>query len=100
MRGDFDSAIRSRQEEIRKILQLHALVQGTSGWAYVFSQYDYRDIRDRLATLHSHLRDYPKAVKILNESKVFCDSHEIPFDGGDLLEEFEAMARDSSEVEV
>jgi hypothetical protein len=102
LRGDFDSAIRNRQEEIRKIHQLHALVLGTPGWAYVFNQYDYRDISDRLdllAILHTHLGDYPEAVKILIESKAFCALHEIPFDGEDLLEEFKATAWDSSEVE-
>jgi hypothetical protein len=102
LRGDFASAIHNRREEIRKIRELHSLVQGTPGWAYVFRQYDFRDISDRLdllAVLHTHLDDYPEAVKVLNESKAFCASHEIPFDGEDLLEEFVAIARDSSEVE-
>jgi hypothetical protein len=103
LRGELESAIKSRQSEIRRILELHSVVQGSSGWNYVFHQYDYRDISDRidlLATLYARMGDYEEAIKILEESRSFCASHEIPFDGEDLLEEFIEKGRGRSDVPV
>ena len=91
LHGDLAGAIQSRQSEIRKIRELHSLAQGTPGWDYVFRQYDYRDVSDRLdllAILYAEAGNDRGALKILQESKDFCASHRIPFDGENLLEEF------------
>ncbi|MGA7497752.1 MAG: hypothetical protein WBX00_13595, partial [Isosphaeraceae bacterium] len=85
-------AIRRRECEIRKILELHSLACGKPGWAYVFRQYDYGDVSDRLdllASLYANVGDWERAIATLRESKAYCDGHGIPFDGQDLLDEFE-----------
>ncbi len=91
LRGDLAAAIRSRQTEIRKILELHSFAQGTRDWNYVFRRYNYEDIRDRLdilATLHEQSGDDREALQVLNESKAFCSLHNIVFDGEDMTEEY------------
>jgi hypothetical protein len=95
LRGNLASAIQSRQSEIRRILELHSVAWGTPGWNYVFKQYDYGDIADRLdllATLHAQAGDHREAVRILEESRSFCASHGIPFDGEDLLKDYAEAA--------
>jgi hypothetical protein len=97
--GDLTSAIQWREGEIRKIFELHILAQGTAGWAYVQKQYDYSDIGDRLdllANLYAQTGNYRRAVGVLEESKNFCASHQIPFDGADLLEEFTTLIQKTS----
>jgi hypothetical protein len=62
----------------------------------VFRHYDYGDISDRLdllAILYAEQGYLDRAIKTLEESKRFCESHEIRFDGGDLLEELEESRR-------
>ena len=92
MRGDLAEAVRRRESEIGKIRQLHSLVEDKPGRDYVFRQYDYSDLSDRLdilATLYAEQGDLDRAVDLLHESKQFCESHQIPFDGQDLLDEYE-----------
>jgi hypothetical protein len=91
-RGDFAQAARSREAEIRKILQLHTLSVNTPGWEYVARQYDFSDVSDRLdllAILYDELGDLDRAIATLRESKQYCESHEAPFDGQGLLDELE-----------
>jgi hypothetical protein len=91
LRGDLESAIKYRQSEIRRIFELHSSAQGTPGWNYVFGEYDYSDISDRidlLAGLYASMGDHGEAIRLLEESRRFCASHGIPFDGEDLLEAF------------
>ena len=90
LRGDLAEAARSREAEIRKILELHALAANTANWSYVSSQYDFSAVSDRLdllATLYDALGQLDRAIATLLESKNYCQSHSIPFDAQDLLEE-------------
>jgi hypothetical protein len=88
--GDFAEAARSREAEIRKILELHALTANTENWKYVARQYDYSDVSDRLdllAILYDTQGELDRAISTLLESEHYCQSHRIPFDAQDLLEE-------------
>jgi hypothetical protein len=92
LNGNLREAIRRRESEIRKILELHSLGFGKPSWDYVFRQYDYSDVSDRLdilACLYENVGDWDLAIATLRESRVYCDGHGIPFDGQDLLNEFE-----------
>jgi hypothetical protein len=63
LRGDFAEAIRSREAEIRKILELHTLAVNTPSWEYVSRQYDFSDVGDRLdllANLYDRLGETPR----------------------------------------
>jgi hypothetical protein len=97
LQGDLAEAIRYRQREIRMIHELHRLTQDTAAREYVMRQYDYSDLSDRLdllAILYADQGDYQRAVSTLQESKQLCESHQIEFDGQDLLDEFsQAEAR-------
>ncbi len=77
LRGDLAEAVRHRESEIEKIRQLHGLVEDNPGRDYVFRQYDYSDLSDRLdilATLYAEQGDLERAVEILQESQRFCES--------------------------
>jgi hypothetical protein len=92
LRGDLAEASRSREAEIRKILELHLLAVNTPSWPFVLRQYDYSDLSDRLdllAILYAEQGDLDRAVATLLESKQLCESHQVPFDGKDLLRDFE-----------
>jgi hypothetical protein len=100
VRGDLAEAARCREAEIRKILELHSLSVNSPAWEYVARQYDFSDVSDRLdllAILYDKLGDTERAITTLVESKQYCESHGIPFDGADLLAEFES-ARDRAET--
>ena len=89
-RGDFAEAARSREAEIRKILELHALAASTESWEYVARQYDFSDVSDRLdllAMVYDAQGELDRAISTLVESKHYCESHRIPFDAQDLLDE-------------
>jgi len=91
-RGDFAEAARSREAEIRKILELHTLTANTDHWKYVSRQYDFGDVSDRLdllAILYDTQGKLDRAISTLLESKHYCESHRIPFDAKDLLAELE-----------
>ena len=92
VRGDFAEAARSREAEIRRILELHALTVNTPDWEYVSRQYDFSDVSDRLdllAILYDAQGELDRAAATLRESKHYCQSHRIPFDAQDLLDELE-----------
>jgi hypothetical protein len=92
LNGNLGEAIRRRESEIRKILELHSLAWGKPSWDFVFRQYDYSDLSDRLdllAALYANAADWEQATATLRESKDYCEGHGIPFDGQDLLDEFE-----------
>ena len=91
-RGNFAEAVRCRETEIRKILELHSLVVNTPSWDYVSRRYDFSDVSDRLdllALLYDKLGELDRAIATLLESKNYCQSHKIPFDGQDVLDELE-----------
>lgn len=92
LHGDYAGAIHSRQAEIRKILELHTLAVNTPGWTYVASQYDCSAVSDRLdllAVLYDRLGDTERAIATLLESRQYCRSHCIDFDGQEILDELE-----------
>ena len=100
LRGDLVEAIRNRESEIRKILELHSLSRDKPSWEFVLRQYDYSDISDRLdllATLYADQGDLDRAIATLYESKQFCESHRVLFDGQELLDEFEQKRRAAGE---
>jgi hypothetical protein len=91
VRGDIERAARFREAEVRKILELHSLFVNTPSWEYVARQYDFSDVSDRLdllAALYEKLGDSERAIATLLESKHYCESHGVPFDGQDVLAEF------------
>jgi hypothetical protein len=90
LRGDYQEAIHSREAEIRKILELHALALNTPAWPAVERQYDFSDVSDRLdllAGLYDRQGNVERAVATLRESEAYCRSRGIPFDGQDMLDE-------------
>ena len=96
LRGDFLEAIRSREAEVRKILELHALALKDSTWEYVSRQYDHADVSDRLdilAILYDRVGDLTRAKATLQESRDYCASHGIPFDGQEILDELRKSRR-------
>jgi hypothetical protein len=100
LQGDFTTAIRSREAEIRKILELHALAVNTPSWDYVRPLYDFTDVGDRLdllAILYDRQGDTDRAIATLRESRGYCESHEVSFDAQDLLDEME-QRRDHARV--
>ncbi|HVA51474.1 MAG TPA: hypothetical protein VNH11_34345 [Pirellulales bacterium] len=99
LRGDLAAAIRSREAEIRKILELHSLAINTPSWPRVIKLYDFSDISDRLdllAILYDGSGDLDRAISTLRESKQFCEAHMIPFDGQELLDELERSRQSAS----
>lgn len=100
LRDDFSEAIQSREAEIRKMLELHARTLRTPSWEYVAQQYAFSDVSDRLdllAILYDKQGDSDRALAILWESKQYCQSHQLPFDAQDLLDELE-QAREAEPV--
>jgi hypothetical protein len=96
LRGDLTAAICNRESEIRKIFELHSMATDMATRDYVFRKYDYSDISDRLdllATLFANQGDLDRAISTLQESRQFCESHRVPFDGQDMLDEFEESRR-------
>ena len=97
LREDFAEAARSREAKIRKILELHALTVNTPSWDYISKRYDYSDVSDRLdilATLYNKQGQIDPAISTLLESRAYFLSHQIPFDGEDILNELQDSALD------
>ena len=87
LRGDFAEAARSREAEIRNILELHTLTANTPHWKYASRQYGFSDVSDRLdllAILYDAQGETDRAISVLLESKQYCLSHGIPFDAKDV----------------
>jgi hypothetical protein len=90
LHGDYAAAIRSREAEIRKILELHTLTVNTPIWEFVSRQYDFSDVSDRLdllANLYDRVGDADRALATLRESQQYCAAHRIRFDGREMLDE-------------
>jgi hypothetical protein len=90
LRGEIVEAIRFREGEIRKILELHSMARDTPSWPFILRRYDFGDVGDRLdllANLYAKSGDRERAIATLEESKQFCQSHRVPFDGQDMLDE-------------
>ena len=90
LQGGYPEAIRCREAEIRKILELHSLAVNTPSWEYVSRRYDFSDVSDRLdllAALYDRVGDANRALATLRESQQYCAAHHIRFDGRELLED-------------
>jgi hypothetical protein len=93
VRGDLGKAIAYRENEIRLIKKLRRISIGTLSEKYVLDRYGPGDLSDRLdllAILRHDSGELEEALQILRRSKRLCQSHGIPFDGADLLEEYTA----------
>jgi hypothetical protein len=95
-RGDWGEAIRCREREIRKILELHNLATTKQDRPYVLGQYDHSDVSDRLdllAMLYADQGDLGQAVETLKDSRSYCSAHDVSFDGHELLNDLEGELR-------
>ncbi len=100
-KGDLANAIKHRENEIRLIRRLHKISQDTPSADFVFSQYDYAGLSDRLDLLAMLYRDkgnLDKAIRILHESKQLCENHGIDFDGDDILQEYLREKKSNSAI--
>jgi hypothetical protein len=91
-RGDLQDAIKHRQNEIRRILHLHEISRSTESENFVFTQYDYEDLRDRLyilASLYHENGDLERAIETLKTSRQLCLQRGLEFDWADVLREYE-----------
>jgi len=90
--ADLPKAIQHRENEIRKMRQLHEIARSSPRQALVFKCAGYGDLSDRLdllATLYHASGQLDKAIATVLESKRLCKQHRIPFDGEDMLEEYQ-----------
>ena len=102
LKQDLPGAIKHREEEVRLIERLHQLACDSPSWHYVQSQYDARDLSDRLdllAILYHDSGDLEKAIGTLQESKQLCKREGILFDGEDLLQEYRTEKQGEPEAE-
>lgn len=93
IQGDLPRAIAYREREIELIKLLHRHAVNTPGRDFVWKNYDYSDLSDRLdllAILYHDVGDLDKAIQVLKDSRRFCRRHGIPFDGEDLLSDYRA----------
>lgn len=89
-KGDFASAIKHRNSEIRLIRRLHEIALALPKNEFALQGYGYQDLSDRLdllAGLYLSSDQLDKAITLLQESKRLCEAHGIPYDGKDLLKE-------------
>ena len=82
--GDLKKAIRYRQREIET---LRKLSQSDVPELARVKHEEVSDSLDLLAIHYWDLGNLPKALKILEQSKRYCEEHGIPFDGQDIVDE-------------
>jgi tetratricopeptide (TPR) repeat protein len=90
-RGDLRKAIKHREKEIALIRKLHRISLKRPGEAYVFAQYSYADLSDRmnlLAVLYHDIGNLKRALELLHKSKKLCTRHAIAFDSTELIAEY------------
>jgi tetratricopeptide (TPR) repeat protein len=98
-KGDLPGAIQHRQNEIglmRRLLQISAKASDPKA---VLKHYDFADLSDRLdllAILYHDAGNLEQAIKVLRQSKSFCENHGIPFDGNNLLQDYLAEQKSMS----
>jgi hypothetical protein len=99
LRGDLARATKHREKEVRLIRKLHELAVGSPQREAILSYYDHSDLSDRLdllAILYHDAGKLERAIEILRESKRYCAAHGIPFDGQDLLDDYQAEKKEVS----
>jgi tetratricopeptide (TPR) repeat protein len=91
LKEDLVKAIRYREREIKLIKRLRTISRQSPSGDWVLQYYDVSDLSDRLdllAILIHDSGDLDRAIEVLQESKRLCKSHDIPFDGADLLDDY------------
>jgi tetratricopeptide (TPR) repeat protein len=99
-KGDLLGAIKHREKEIRLIKRLLQISLKSLNPNAILKYYDYSDLSDRLdllAILYHDTGNLEQARKILRQSKRLCVTHQIPFDGQDLLDDFMAEQNGTSQ---
>jgi hypothetical protein len=100
-KGELESAIESRKNEIRLIRRLHELSQGKLHEATALKDYGYDDLSDRLdllAVLYHDSGDLDKAVATLQESKKLCQEHGKEFDAEEMLQDYVKEKRNARQA--
>src|SRR5262249_26052563 len=83
VKGDLPKAITYRKSELKLIKKLWKISEKSPSRDYVLQRYDYSDFSDRLellAILYHDAGDLDRAIDVLEESKRFCEAHQIRFD--------------------
>lgn len=93
--GDLEQAIKYREREILLIHSLHKLAQDQDAAHadFLFGQYSYADLNDRLyllAELYRARGNIESAIVTLQQSKYFCEKHGIVFEWESVLQEYMA----------
>jgi hypothetical protein len=91
-KGDRAEAIAHGVKEISLIRRLHEISEDSPGKDLVFKHYGYNDLSDRLdllARLYHQDGHLDRAIAILKDSKQMCVERGIPFDGDDMLQEYQ-----------
>jgi hypothetical protein len=102
-KGDLANAMKHREREIRLIRRLHQLAQNAAEADFIFRQYSYADLSDRLdllAVLYHDSGRLDKALGTLQESRQLCEQHGIPFDGQDLFDEYQEEKETDTDISV
>lgn len=97
-KGDRQSAIKHRQNEIRLIRRLHESARIAHNESVILKAYGYDDLSDRLdllAVLLHDSGDLESALRTLHESRQLCKKHGVRFDGDDILKEYLAEQPES-----
>jgi hypothetical protein len=90
-KGERESAIESRKNEIRLIRRLYQLSHGAPHEEVALRDYGCDDLSDRLdllAVLYQDSGDLDKAITALQESKKLCQEQGLEFDGEDVLQKY------------
>ena len=89
IKGNLRKAIKYREKEIQLIRRLQRIGQGTDG----YGAGDLADRLDLLAILYDDAGDTGRAIKVLRQSQKICLCAGVPFDGKDLLEDFQRVVK-------
>jgi tetratricopeptide (TPR) repeat protein len=98
-KGDLRNAIKHRESEIRLIRRLHEITRNAPDAEFALKNYGDADLSDRmdlLAVLYHDAGKIERAIELLRESKRFCATRGIPFDGQDLLDDYLAEQKQVS----
>ena len=98
-KGDLVGAIKHRENEIRLMKRLFQISSKAPDPKAILKHYDFTDLSDRLdllAILYHDAGNLEQAIKVLRQSKSFCENHGIPFDGKNLLQDYLAEQKSMS----
>ena len=93
-RNNLGRAIEHRENEIRLIRRWLQLADGSPHREWLLQQCGPEDLSDRLdllAILYHDAGNLDRALHTLRQSEQLCKANGIPFDGGDILEEYLAV---------